>query len=177
MRLAQPAALLLFAIFSSSWGQPAPLPPSALQLAPDFERLRVFEGAWVADDQPTQLNYTHTCAWLPESRRHMVCTARFQRSARQHQVMAVFTFDSFRNEYVLHQFGEAGGSNVLRGGRVGDAWHFSHEYTQGQMKVRLRVRFEPTADGGMRRVDESAVDDGPWSRSSEWVARRISAPK
>jgi hypothetical protein len=177
MRFAQTAASLVFVVLGSSWAQPAPPPPSALQPAPDFERLRFFEGTWVADDQPAQVNYLQTCAWLPESRRHMVCTARFQRSGQQFQTMAVYTFDTFGKEYVLHQFGESGGSNVLRGNLVGEAWHFSHEYMQGKMKVRLRARFEPTADGGLRRVDESAADDGPWSRSSEFVARRAPAPK
>jgi hypothetical protein len=155
---------LQFAAFAfvPCWAQPAPMPPSPLSEAPAFEALRFFEGTWTAADRLAGNGYVQTCSWLPESRRHMVCMSTFERSGRKHQTMAVFTFDSGKREYVLHQFGESGGSNVMRGQRIAEGWQFEHESMQGQMKVRLRVRFEPAEDRGIKQVQESAANDGPF---------------
>ncbi|MCG2592456.1 hypothetical protein LZ009_06630 [Ramlibacter sp. XY19] len=98
--------------------------------------------------------------------------ATFERSGRKHQTMDVFTFDSSRREYVLHQFGDSGGSSVMRGQRVGERWQFEQESMQGQMRVRLRVSFEPAEDGSINQMRESAANDDPFVAYSTRQLRR-----
>jgi hypothetical protein len=146
------------------------------------ERMTFFEGTWTTDGQPDAANHTpapaayeETCAWLSGGRRHMVCHSWAERTpgAPRRETLYVLSYRGSDSTYVAH-FAFPGGSTLTYHGRPeGDRWIMNLQPTP-LVPANNRLRTIITAvPQGLRFMEESSVDGGPWKVTEDYRHRRL----
>jgi hypothetical protein len=146
------------------------------------ERMTFFEGTWTTDGKPDAANgtpapaaYEETCAWLSGGRRHMICRSWAERApgAPRRETLYVLSYREADSTYIAH-FVFPGGSTLTYYGRPeGDRWMMNLQPTPlWPANHRLRTIISAVPEG-LRFVEESSVDGGPWKITEDYRHRRL----
>jgi hypothetical protein len=156
--------------------------PAARPASPStpHERLAFFEGRWefatatTPDVTAKRTGRRETCEWLAGGRRHMVCmqTSKSADGLSQ-ESMYILSYRERDSTYVAY-FAIPGGQNVIfHGTPREDGWVMDLQPTPLVPEgLRLRTTITRTA-AGLRFVDESSMNGGPWQVAEDYEHRRI----
>lgn len=148
-------------------GAPVRPPANPAEASPAHERLKFFEGAWTIVETTPEENFSETCAWLPEGRRHMVCRSRVTtRAGRVEEGMSIFSIDAATGDTLYNGFRAGGAVAPIRGQVHGEGWQFHNEEGGGAERFRTRITITPTAKG-FDFLQEVSNGDGPWSQAGK----------
>lgn len=148
-------------------GAPVRPPSNPAEASPAHERLKFFEGAWTIVETTPEENFSETCAWLPEGRRHMVCRSRITtRAGWTEEGMSIFSIDPATGDTLYTGFRAGGAVAPIRGVVHGEGWQFNDEEGSGAERFRTRITITPTAKG-FDFLQEVSNGDGPWSKAGK----------
>jgi hypothetical protein len=173
---------VLTQITAASAQGPPPQRPGPMTPSEPHERMTFFEGTWTTDGKPDAANgspapagYEETCAWLPGARRHMVCRSWTEMSpgAPRREALYVLSYRAADSTYIAH-FAFSGGATLTYYGRPdGERWIMNLQPTPllpSNQRLRTIITAEPE---GLRFVEESSVDGGPWEVTEDYRRRRV----
>lgn len=153
----------------------APAQPAASPAAPSdpHEALTFFEGTWTTSVSAPDDDFSETCAWMPEGRRHMVCRSRWRTAAGYREGLSIFSYDPASGEYRYHGF-RAGGAVVTQTGqRLPNGWRLTSDRGTGADRMQTRVTIEKIAPGRFSFLSESAKGDQPWTTGARFDYVRV----
>lgn len=131
----------------------------SMERSEPHEALAFFEGTWTV---PGKTGWRERCSWLPEGRRHIVCTPRWDNAKGVAEGLTIFSYDAEERVYLSHAFKANGALTVERGQRIAGGFRFMTESGTGAERVRERLTLEDAADGRVKVVSETAKGDGAW---------------
>lgn len=164
------ASLWLAAAFGCAFAQPVTLPSAPSE---PHEALAFFEGTWTTSDSTPEDDFSETCAWLAEGRRHMICRSRWRAEAGRREGLSIFSYDPSSSEYRYHGFRPGGVVVVLTGQRLPKGWLFTSDRGAGDDRVQTRVTMKTTAQDRFSFLSESARGDKPWQVGARFEYIRI----
>jgi hypothetical protein len=176
MTLAQPSHA------TAQNSSPRPRDPAEPNAA--HERMTFFEGTWTTDGKPDAANgapapsdFEETCAWLAGGRRHMVCrsSSRSAGGAPARESLYMLSYRNRDSTYIAH-FAFPGGSTLTYHGKLeGERWVMNLQPTPfWPANNRLRTIITAVPEG-LRYVEESSVDGGPWKVTEDYRRIRVGA--
>ena len=147
-----------------------------------YERMTFFEGTWSSDGNPDAANgspapyaFEETCAWLTGGRRHMVCRSWRQtaQDSPRRESIYILSYREADSTYIAH-FAFPGGATLVYHGRPeGTRWVMNLQPTPfWPANNRLRTIITAIPEG-LRFVEESSVDGGPWKITEDYRHRRV----
>ena len=126
------------------------------------EALAFFEGTWTTSDATAEDDFRETCAWIPESRRHMMCRSRWRVEGGRREGLSIFSYDPSGGEYMYHGFRAGGAVVTHKGQRLPKGWSFTSDRGTGSDRLQTRVTIEKITQDRFSFLSESAKGDNPW---------------
>jgi hypothetical protein len=137
-------------------GQPRPAPA----LGDPYQALSFFEGQWTIAGLPAGTRFDEACAWLPSTRRHLVCRSRTESANGVQEGLGVFSYRAGDGMYVYRSFDPNGEVDTLEGRLVDGVWHFSGLAGAGANARRTRITISPGGERSFRLSQEIATGTG-----------------
>jgi hypothetical protein len=172
--------LLPFDAFAQSSSSPVPASPT--QPSVPHERMSFFEGTWSMQPNPyfkgqpagTQTGtHEETCAWMPGGHRHMVCRSWRERNGVRSHAMYILSYSAEDNFYIVHH-AFADGANLTYHGRFdGERWIMDMVFAPNLPPNRRFRTIITKVPDGVRYVEESSLDGGPWEITEDYRFKRV----
>ena len=144
------------------------------------ERMTFFEGTWTTDGKPDAANgspapvgHEEICGWLPGGRRHMVCRSWSESRGARRETMHVLSYRAADSTYIAHFTFPDGSMLTYHGRPEGDRWVMNLQpMPNWPANNRLRTIITAVPEG-LRYVEESSVDGGPWKVTEDYRQKRV----
>lgn len=144
------------------------------------ERMTFFEGTWTTDGKPdaangtpAPVNHEERCGWLPGGRRHMVCRSWRASGGARPETMYVLSYRASDSTYIAHFTFPNGSTLTYHGRPEGDRWVMNLQpMPMWPANNRLRTIITAVPEG-LRYVEESSVDGGPWKITEDYRHKRV----
>jgi hypothetical protein len=155
------AALACATVTASAQLQPPRgVAPTAAPAVDPYQALSFFEGSWTIAGLPAGTRFDESCAWLPPTRRHLVCRSRTETAGGVQEGLGVFSYRASDGMYVYRSFDPNGEVDVLEGRLVGGTWHFNGLSGSGANARRTRITITPGGERSFRLAQEMATGTG-----------------
>ena len=162
--------LALAAVNGHCLSQPAGSPADPSE---PHEALAFFEGTWTTSDSKPEDDFSETCSWLSEGRRHMVCRSGWRTEAGRREGLSIFSYDATARVYRYNGFRPGGAVVVHTGQRVPKGWVFASERGAGADRVQTRVTIEQISEARFSFLSESAKGESPWQATAKFEYVRV----